>query len=468
MSSPRFEPWLIPDTTSSASNPSIRPSRASRTQSTGVPSVAYPTVPSPKSTSCTHSGRRVVIDRAIAERLPSGAITASSIPGSASSARRSACSPAASIPSSFVSRTRIHPDASDGPDADAGWRRGAANRNSPSPAAFQVTMRRRRLVALLATLVPLAVAFQATPASATYKGRNGELAWESFAGTDNGGGPPGPQETDTVETRARTLAVCDGTSGPLPCEFGAPSYSPDGQSSRVQPAGPDQRAERRRRSGPAGDRGQRWFRPAHPASPDRRRRAPGVSALGQRDRVRRQDIGDGDAEPVYGRHRRRRPVPVDDHRRLGAGAVHERHDRVRQKRKHLPAAPHQRRRAPAHPQRRELSELRAQQPPDRVRPRRNSVHDRLERPSSTPGDEDTGLRPDLLAGRNRDRVPDELQRAHRERQPGRARGGQPQGPPRSSRSSSWRTRRSAETRASRPPGTPPASAGSRRSLRTSP
>ncbi len=89
---------------------------------------------------------------------------------------------------------------------------------------------RRRLIALLATLVPLAVAFQAAPASATYKGKNGELAWESFSSTDNGGGPPGPQETDTVETRARTLAVCDGTSGPLPCEFGAPSYSPDGQA----------------------------------------------------------------------------------------------------------------------------------------------------------------------------------------------------------------------------------------------
>jgi Tol biopolymer transport system component len=89
---------------------------------------------------------------------------------------------------------------------------------------------RRRLIAVLATLVPLAVALQAAPASATYKGKNGELAWESFASTDNGVGPPGPQETDTVETRARTLAVCDGTSGPLPCEFGAPSYSPDGRT----------------------------------------------------------------------------------------------------------------------------------------------------------------------------------------------------------------------------------------------
>ena len=39
MSSPRFEPWLIPDTISSGSNPTS-PSAANRTQSTGVPSVA--------------------------------------------------------------------------------------------------------------------------------------------------------------------------------------------------------------------------------------------------------------------------------------------------------------------------------------------------------------------------------------------------------------------------------------------
>ena len=55
---------------------------ARRTQSTGVPSVAKPLVPSSKGTSCTHSGRRVVIIRAKAERLPSGAMTASSTRGS--------------------------------------------------------------------------------------------------------------------------------------------------------------------------------------------------------------------------------------------------------------------------------------------------------------------------------------------------------------------------------------------------
>ena len=106
MSSPRLEPWLIPLTISSASKPSIRPSVAKRTQSTGVPSVAYPTVPSSKSTSSTHSGRRIVIERAVAERLPSGAITASSMPSTLSSSRRRACRPCASMPSSLVSRTR--------------------------------------------------------------------------------------------------------------------------------------------------------------------------------------------------------------------------------------------------------------------------------------------------------------------------------------------------------------------------
>ena len=71
----------MPATTMSASKPSMRPSLARRTQSTGVPSVAKPLVPSSKGTCCTHSGRRVVIMRAKAERLPSGAMTASSMPG---------------------------------------------------------------------------------------------------------------------------------------------------------------------------------------------------------------------------------------------------------------------------------------------------------------------------------------------------------------------------------------------------
>src|SRR5262249_49623414 len=62
-------------------------------------------VPSANGTSSTHSGRRVVIERAIAERLPSGAITARLTPSSPTSARRIACSPSASIPSSLVRST---------------------------------------------------------------------------------------------------------------------------------------------------------------------------------------------------------------------------------------------------------------------------------------------------------------------------------------------------------------------------
>src|SRR4051794_11795948 len=104
MSSPRLEPWLIPETISSGWN-SISPSVAKRTQTTGVPSVAKPDVPSPNSISSTQSGRRVVIERAVALRFESGAMTASSMPGISSNARRSACRPLAWMPSSLVSST---------------------------------------------------------------------------------------------------------------------------------------------------------------------------------------------------------------------------------------------------------------------------------------------------------------------------------------------------------------------------
>src|SRR3954451_18761056 len=106
MSSPRLEPWLMPDTISSGSN-STRPSAAKRTQSTGVPSVAKPTLPSSNSSSSTQSGLRVVIERAVALRFESGAITASSTPGTSRSARRITFSPVAWMPSSLVSRTFI-------------------------------------------------------------------------------------------------------------------------------------------------------------------------------------------------------------------------------------------------------------------------------------------------------------------------------------------------------------------------
>ena len=103
MSSPRFEPWLMPDTISSGLKP-IRPSAAKRTQSTGVPSVAKPVVPSPNSTSSTHRGLRVVMLRAVALRFESGAITASSTSGTSSRARRIAFRPVAWMPSSLVRR----------------------------------------------------------------------------------------------------------------------------------------------------------------------------------------------------------------------------------------------------------------------------------------------------------------------------------------------------------------------------
>src|SRR5437763_498456 len=80
MSSPRLAPWLIPDRISSGSD-STSPSAAKRTQSTGVPSVANPAVPLANSTSSTERALPVVMLRAVALRLESGAITASSTPG---------------------------------------------------------------------------------------------------------------------------------------------------------------------------------------------------------------------------------------------------------------------------------------------------------------------------------------------------------------------------------------------------
>src|SRR5215208_1186774 len=104
MSSPRLAPWLIPDTISSGGE-SIRPSEAKRTQSTGVPSVAKPVVPSPNSISSTQIGSRSVTARPVALRLESGAITSSSTSGSSSRALLITLRPVAVMPSSFVSRT---------------------------------------------------------------------------------------------------------------------------------------------------------------------------------------------------------------------------------------------------------------------------------------------------------------------------------------------------------------------------
>src|SRR5919108_1384687 len=106
MSSPRFEPWLIPETIRSGRSPTS-PRSAKRTQSTGVPSVAYAISPSSSSTSSTESGDLVVMLRAVALRFESGTITCASTPSTSASACRRAWSPSAPIPSSFVSKTRI-------------------------------------------------------------------------------------------------------------------------------------------------------------------------------------------------------------------------------------------------------------------------------------------------------------------------------------------------------------------------
>src|SRR5215211_468406 len=94
----------MPETIRAGSD-STSPSAAKRTQSTGVPSVAKPVVPSANSTSSTQSGLPVVMLRAVALRFESGAITASSTPGTSSRARRMAFRPIAWMPSSLVRRT---------------------------------------------------------------------------------------------------------------------------------------------------------------------------------------------------------------------------------------------------------------------------------------------------------------------------------------------------------------------------
>ena len=74
-------------------------------------------MPSSNVTSVTHSGRRVVIERAVADMFASGAMTASSTSSRAASARRRVCRPSAWMPSSLVRSTRnIGPDEDRGPN----------------------------------------------------------------------------------------------------------------------------------------------------------------------------------------------------------------------------------------------------------------------------------------------------------------------------------------------------------------
>ncbi len=103
MSSPRLPLKLIPDTIRSGAR-SRNPSTPVRTQSTGVPSVANPNVPSGNSTSSSQSGPCMVMLRAAPVRFLSGAMTTTRPSGC--NARRRAAKPGESMPSSLVTRIR--------------------------------------------------------------------------------------------------------------------------------------------------------------------------------------------------------------------------------------------------------------------------------------------------------------------------------------------------------------------------
>jgi WD40 repeat protein len=95
------------------------------------------------------------------------------------------------------------------------------------------------LPALVAIAASLALPWTAR---ATYPGLSGQIAFESFAGATGTGGAPFT-EADTIESRAQTFIRCvtPQTGGALPCDFGAPSFSQDGNRfvvSRQIPADP--------------------------------------------------------------------------------------------------------------------------------------------------------------------------------------------------------------------------------------
>src|ERR1044072_1516429 len=85
------------------------------------------------------SGERVVMLRAVALRLESGAITSTSTPSSSRSARRAACRPGAEMPSSLVRRMRTRSilGVADGLQVRPGCRRGVA-RLGPGRAGQQL------------------------------------------------------------------------------------------------------------------------------------------------------------------------------------------------------------------------------------------------------------------------------------------------------------------------------------------
>ena len=73
--------------------------------------------------------------------------------------------------------------------------------------------------------------FVATAARAEYPGHNGSLAYELFSYGDTEGGPPFTL-SDAIIVGHQTIASCtnNGPNGQLQCDFGAPSFSPDGQT----------------------------------------------------------------------------------------------------------------------------------------------------------------------------------------------------------------------------------------------
>ena len=78
------------------------------------------------------------------------------------------------------------------------------------------------------SIVTAAVLLLAGAARAAYPGKNGAIAYEEFASDDNGGGPYFTA-SEGIYVSSRPLTVCDNSSGPLTCLFGAPSYSADGR-----------------------------------------------------------------------------------------------------------------------------------------------------------------------------------------------------------------------------------------------
>lgn len=89
----------------------------------------------------------------------------------------------------------------------------------------------------------LAAAACAGSAQAAYPGVSGAIAWQVFSVDPNG------SQTDSIETQGGTVVSCDSGGGSLACDFGRPSYSPDGSILVVARQAPDPRGGGRGGSG---------------------------------------------------------------------------------------------------------------------------------------------------------------------------------------------------------------------------